>query len=121
MSVRSSTPYRAPPVFDPARAARFAAELGLPAHGYLDRPDTRALILGAAGNSPYLAGLMLREPEYLAEFFTRGPDAILADLNTHALAAGSEEDQANAMRRVRVAKRPATLVYAIASPSTCLT
>ncbi len=117
MSVRSSTPYRAPPVFDPARAARFAAELGLPAHGYLDRPDTRALILGAAGNSPYLAGLMLREPEYLAEFFTRGPDAILADLNAHALAAGSEEDQAIAMRRLRVAKRRAALVIALADLS----
>src|SRR5258707_6604414 len=101
MSVRSSTPYRAPPVFDPARAARFAAELGLPAHGYLDRPDTRALILGAAGNSPYLAGLMLREPEYLAEFFTRGPDAILPDFDAHALAAGSGGDPAIPMLRFR--------------------
>src|SRR5215468_2304915 len=104
MSAHPPDSYRAPPVFDAARAARLSAELALPARVYLERPNTRALIEALAGNSPYLAGLMLREPEFVAAFFERGPDAVLAALQGDALAAADEEEQAAAMRRLRLTK-----------------
>jgi glutamate-ammonia-ligase adenylyltransferase len=117
MSAQRPVPYRAPPVFDVARAHRLAAELALPARIYLDHPDTRALIEGAAGNSPYLAGLMRREPEFVAAFFERGPDAVLKGLEGDALAAADDEDQPAAMRRLRSTKRRAALVIALADLS----
>jgi glutamate-ammonia-ligase adenylyltransferase len=117
MSAHPPDPYRAPPVFDAARAARLSADLALPARVYLERPNTRALIEGLAGNSPYLAGLMLREPEFVTAFFERGPDAVLAALEGDALAAADEEEQAAAMRRLRLTKRRAALVIALADLS----
>src|SRR5690348_6598709 len=102
--------YRAPPVFDPVRAERVIADLGPPLKPYLERRQTRALIESVAGNSPYLGGLMLKEPETAAAFFERGPAPLLGALNADALATGKEEeDQALAMRRLRILKRRAAL------------
>src|SRR5215467_9301512 len=99
--------YCAPPVFDPVRAERVIAELGPSLKPYLGRWETRALIEGVAGNSPYLGGLMLKEPETAAAFFERGPDVQLGELNAEVLGTAEEEDQALAMRRLRVLKRRA--------------
>ncbi|HYM18537.1 MAG TPA: bifunctional [glutamine synthetase] adenylyltransferase/[glutamine synthetase]-adenylyl-L-tyrosine phosphorylase [Micropepsaceae bacterium] len=109
--------YHAPQVFDLARAKRVIAELGPPLEPYLDRRDTLALIEGVAGNSPYLGGLMLKEPKTAAAFFEQGPDSLLGTLNADALGTAEEENPALAMRRLRLLKRRAALVIALADLS----
>jgi glutamate-ammonia-ligase adenylyltransferase len=101
-----------PPLpFDPARAER--AFEALAERGF-SPPDekARALLSGAFGNSPFLVRLGLRETEMLADYFTRGPEAILKDAQ-----AGVEAifpDEAEAMAALRRAKRRAALAIALA-------
>jgi glutamate-ammonia-ligase adenylyltransferase len=63
---------RSPIAFEPGRAAdvrlRFAGQ----------PPDIRSLLEGAAGCSPYLAGLMARESDWLEEALAGTPEAALA-------------------------------------------
>ncbi len=97
--------------FDAARLAR--AFEALEEKGFRP-PDekARALLAGAFGNSPFLLRLALRESETLAAYFTRGPDALLAD--ARALALTDFSDEAQAMADLRRAKRRAALVIALA-------
>src|SRR6266567_1946093 len=97
--------------FDPERAQRTLGELEALA------PDLKpfcALIGSAAGNSPYLARLMLKDVPYLSQLLAGGPEPSLAALEAEALAIGGESDLAQAMRRLRIAKRRAALAIALA-------
>ena len=63
---------RAPRPHDPAQVPPIAAR-------FADLPATvRALLTGTAGCSPYLAGLMEREAEWLREALAAPPEASLA-------------------------------------------
>ncbi|MDE3237395.1 MAG: glutamine-synthetase adenylyltransferase [Paracoccaceae bacterium] len=65
---------RAPIAFDPAAGAEAAARFpDLP-------PEVRALIAGTAGCSPYLAGLIGREADWLAPILAADPEAGLAEV-----------------------------------------
>ena len=100
-----------PPVFDRARAERTLGELP----GALARDaNWHAFVESAAGNSPYLARLIVRESAFLAELFVQGPDAVLAELNAEVLSVGSENEERMAMARLRTAKRRAALAIALA-------
>jgi glutamate-ammonia-ligase adenylyltransferase len=101
-----------PPAFDPARARHMLEDLGSSAA--TDDSGFRALLSAAAGNSPYLARIMLREPGFLSQLLAEGPDACLAALDSEALAIASESDLPAAMRRLRVARRRVALAVALA-------
>src|SRR5258706_10646114 len=103
-----------PAPFDPGRAARTIAELETLAPNLTGVDPFRALIGSAAGNSPYLSRLMLKDSLYLARLLTDGPQAVLAALETKAPAIGGETDAAVVMRRLRIAKRRAALAIALA-------
>src|SRR5258706_9804024 len=104
-------PLKSAASFDPERARRTLGELE--ALGP-DLKPFRALIGSAAGNSPYLARLMLKDPPYLSQLLAGGPEPSLAALEAEALAIGGESDFAQAMRRLRIAKRRAALAIALA-------
>ncbi|MCX7645826.1 MAG: glutamine-synthetase adenylyltransferase [Rhodobacteraceae bacterium] len=96
---------RVPIAHDPERG-REAAGLfpGLP-------PELRELIAGAAGSSPYLAGLIARERDWAEAALAGAPEAAL-DAELAALAApGDEEAAGPALRR---AKRRVALMAALA-------
>src|SRR5256714_9639963 len=106
-------PLKLAATFDPPRAARTLAEL----EALVSAPDLApfaALIGSAAGNSPYLSRLMLKDSAWLARLLATGPHAALAALEAEALAVGGETDSAAAMRRLRLAKRRAALAIALA-------
>jgi len=102
------------PLFDHARAERTIGEL--PASVLTDGGFHKVLE-AAAGNSPYLSKLIVRESALLPDLLVRGPDEVLAKLNSEALAAGSEADEAAAMAKLRIAKRRAALAIALADIS----
>jgi glutamate-ammonia-ligase adenylyltransferase len=114
MPPRFPATLRLPAAFEPERAARTLAEITALAPAILDDADFRALLQFAAGNSPYLARLMLKEHAFLAELPALGPAACLAALETEALATAHDSDAAQAMRRLRSAKRRAALAIALA-------
>ena len=58
--------------------------------------------------------MMLRESAYLPNLLGSDPDVLLAALNAEVLASGEETDPAAVMRRLRVAKRRAALIVALA-------
>ncbi|MEM9010927.1 MAG: bifunctional [glutamine synthetase] adenylyltransferase/[glutamine synthetase]-adenylyl-L-tyrosine phosphorylase [Pseudomonadota bacterium] len=94
-----------PLALDPARGAEvWRAGRGLP-------PAARPLIEGAAGTSPYLAGVLLKEASWLAEALHRAPEESLAALVTAARADGQGEDLPARLRRI---KRRAALLIALA-------
>ncbi|RWR47660.1 glutamine-synthetase adenylyltransferase [Sinirhodobacter ferrireducens] len=95
---------RCPIPHDPDRGADLAARFpGL-------APELRALISGAAGCSPYLAGLMEREVDWLAPALAGAPeDALEAELARVAAAPG--EALGSELRR---AKRRLALLTALA-------
>ena len=103
-----------PPAFDGARAAQFTQELAALAPALTKNGATRALLASAAGNSPYLARLMLKESLFLSTLLGEGPDRALAALESKALSIAEETDIAVAMRRLRLAKRRAALIVGLA-------
>lgn len=110
MSVGHVDKRQLPPIFEPSRATRTLeelAEVGLPG-------DFRALLGSAAGNSSYLARLMLRERAFLPDLAAHPADQILATLTIEALASAGAADQEAAMRRLRAAKRKVALTIALA-------
>src|SRR5258705_9014578 len=107
-------PLKLPAPFDPERARRTINELEALAPEILGIGAFRALIGSAAGNSPYLARLMLKDAPYLSQLLAGGREMSLAALETEALAIGGESDFTQAMRRLRIAKRRAALAIALA-------
>ena len=102
-----------PLTFDRERADRTLAGLRTLAPDICEVAEFRAVIESAAGNSPYLARLMLKDPSFLARLLEDDPGSCLAHLNGAALSAGEEADEAAAMRRLRVAKRGAALAFGL--------
>src|SRR5437764_860949 len=101
----------APLPFDAGRVARAfeaLAERGFTPPG----AEAHALLSGAFGNSPFLLRLALRESQTLADFFARGPEAVLGQ--ARALALMPFADEAQAMAELRRAKRRAALAIALA-------
>ena len=86
MSFRFAQPLKLAP-FDPARAARTIAELEALAP---DLAPFAALIGSAAGNSPYLSRLMLKDSAWLAQLLATGPQPALVALEAEALGTGGE-------------------------------
>jgi hypothetical protein len=66
--------------FDPERAGRTLGELEALSPDILRTGAFVALIGSAAGNSPYLARLMLKDAPYLARLLADGPEGSLAAL-----------------------------------------
>ena len=75
----------------------------------------RRLLEGVFGNSPYLGGLILRDPSFATRLFDLGPDAIWQEIMAKV---GTEaprlEAQSALMAALRHAKEKAALVAAIA-------
>ena len=71
--------------------------------------ETRRLLYGAAGSSPYLATLMGKHAEWLSWAFTQDPDQVLPQL----LAALDPQSQ-NLMRDLRIAKGRVALFTGLA-------
>ena len=86
---------RAPLPHDPARAAEALAALD-----GIDPGPLRDLLAGAAGCSPYLAGLMQREAAWLAGALAGDPDGAL-DAVLESLAPGPVAEVGPALRRAK--------------------
>ncbi len=95
---------RAPRPHDPAQVPAIAALFADEAS------PVRALLTGAAGCSPYLAGLMEREADWLRAALAAPPEASLADI----LAEAGTDDLAALPPALRVAKRRTALLVALA-------
>jgi glutamate-ammonia-ligase adenylyltransferase len=104
---------RVPPLaFDSARAARVKealAEQGF----HSDAPLLEAVF----GNSPYLGRLAIREVGALGEYLAAGPDTVLKAAIALARAVVHSQDEAAAMKQLRIAKRRAALAIALADIS----
>ncbi len=92
----------------------FSPEQGREALAHLPDlgPEMSGLIRGAAGSSPYLAGLIAREGGWLAEALSQAPEAAIAA----ALELGGEEgaDEASLRSALRRAKRRVALLTGLA-------
>jgi glutamate-ammonia-ligase adenylyltransferase len=95
---------RAPHAHDPAQAAGIAGLIP-------DLTETgHDLLEGAAGCSPYLAGLMRREADWLARAMQASPEDSFAEI----LAAMDQTSDGTLAFRLRRAKRQAALLIALA-------
>ncbi|HEY0302742.1 MAG TPA: hypothetical protein VGC36_15455, partial [Rhizomicrobium sp.] len=101
-----------PAPFDAARAERTFEALA--ERGFVPAEPDRALLAAIFGNSPFLARLAVREHAQLAPLLADGPGPILAAADALALSAADAPTQAEAMARLRLAKRRAALAIAAA-------
>ena len=97
-----------PKPFDSARAARTLEALA--ADGVALDETSRALVEAVSGNSPFLARLILREPDVIGA----APDAAVEAACALALSAADADVESEAMSRLRRAKRRAALAIALA-------
>jgi [glutamine synthetase] adenylyltransferase / [glutamine synthetase]-adenylyl-L-tyrosine phosphorylase len=102
-----------PPIFDPARAMRTLDALRIVAPRLASRRTCRSVLAAAAGNSPFLARSIPKEPEFLERLFDGGSERELEFLLPEAVAAGDQENIAAAQARLRIAKRRAALAIAL--------
>jgi glutamate-ammonia-ligase adenylyltransferase len=103
-----------PAAYDPRHAQDILKTLSQDAPAALADENFSALLESAAGSSPYLARLILREKDFLDDIYDVSPDRLLASLNDEVLTLAEESDIAAAMRRLRAAKRKAALTIALA-------
>ncbi|MGY9107739.1 MAG: bifunctional [glutamine synthetase] adenylyltransferase/[glutamine synthetase]-adenylyl-L-tyrosine phosphorylase, partial [Alphaproteobacteria bacterium] len=103
-----------PIAYDPRHAADVLQSLSKDGPKALADESFRKLLEATAGNSPYLARVMLREKSFLDEIQNTPPDELLVALNNEALGIAAETDIKVAMRRLRVAKRKVALTIALA-------
>lgn len=71
------------------------------------------------GNSPYLTETVLHDTRFMTDLWRRGPDAVIADLEAHTIAArgaGTPEQAAALLRRL---KRRMALTVAVADIAGC--
>jgi glutamate-ammonia-ligase adenylyltransferase len=110
-------------VHDGARAAAALAELAArcnddpalrPLAGLMAEPAVRHLLAGIFGVSPYLSGLVERNPGRLQETLTGSPERRFADLLAGmAAAAGAAQVMPDAMRVLRLFKADIALLVAL--------
>jgi glutamate-ammonia-ligase adenylyltransferase len=91
---------------DPALAETMQAIEALPA--------ARHWLDAIFGNSPFLTRLALRDPSVVASVLDRGPDLTLAELFRTLNAEDAIQQRAALMTRLRVTKRRAALIIALA-------
>ena len=110
-----------PLAFDVRFGADRLAELdaiadGTPGLGtLLAREPVRALLIGTLGSSPYLAGLILRDPSRLTRILASAPETHLAQLGAQLdTDMASAAAQADAMRILRRYKTEVALLVALA-------
>ena len=111
-----------PLAFDARLAADRLAELEAASSAalapLLAEPAVRDLLVGTLGSSPYLAGLILRDPERLARILATAPEVRMAELgrtlDADMLAAATTAD---AMRILRQYKTEVALLVALADLS----
>jgi len=109
----------APRLAEPAAARRRLAGLMAEDHAaplapFLERKkNTRDLALGIADHSPYLWGLLAEAPDRAARLLSVSPEHSLAAL-IQSMAARHDESEAELMRALRLAKREAALLVALA-------
>jgi len=98
-----------PKAFDPERVARVKA--GVAEQGFASEEP---LLDAVFGNSPFLGRLAQRETGALGEYFAAGPQTVVnaAVLLAHSVARA--ENEAQAMKELRTAKRRAALAIAMA-------
>ncbi|MEM6488070.1 MAG: bifunctional [glutamine synthetase] adenylyltransferase/[glutamine synthetase]-adenylyl-L-tyrosine phosphorylase [Pseudomonadota bacterium] len=103
---------RAPVPYDPAAGTAALAGLGAP----FDAGPARALVLGAAGSSPFLARLIAVHSAWLTEAATETPTAALERLLADAAAAvaAAPGDRATMMQALRRLRARAALLIALA-------
>jgi|HubBroStandDraft_1064217.scaffolds.fasta_scaffold00005_95 glutamate-ammonia-ligase adenylyltransferase len=77
-------------------------------------PAARRWLDAIFGNSPFLTRLALRDPSVAVAVFDRGPDDTLAELFQALNAEYTRLDRAGLMSRLRVTKRRAALIVALA-------
>jgi [glutamine synthetase] adenylyltransferase / [glutamine synthetase]-adenylyl-L-tyrosine phosphorylase len=93
-------------------AARFWNDLA-PDHQAMWQ-DNRKFLESVAGGSPYLRALMLRDPQFLADLLSHGPEGTLNSLCAGLHAAQTLSAQAEIMTALRHAKAKASLLIALA-------
>ena len=98
-----------PQPFDPARAARVKEALA--EQGF---SSAEPLLDSVFGNSPYLGRLAQREIGALGEYLAAGPETVLNAAILLAHACVRAENEAQAMKELRTAKRRAALAIAMA-------
>jgi len=77
-------------------------------------PAQRAVLETIFGNSPYLGGLALREPETLIRLLDEGPDAAFAAVLDELGAPARDTSRAQLAEMLRTAKRRAALAIGLA-------
>src|SRR5262245_23172101 len=103
-----------PPVFDPARAERTLADLKNVAPAVLKRAPFRQLLESTAGNSPFLAQLMLKEHAFLVALLLQGPDGAIADIEREVAEVANGVETKAVMRSLRAARRKFALAVGLA-------
>ena len=98
-----------PKAFDPARAVRVKETLA--EAGFV---SSEPLLDAVFGNSPFLGRLAQRETGALGEYFAADPETVLNAAILLAHAAGRAENEVQAMKDLRTAKRRAALAIAMA-------
>ncbi|MBM9401821.1 bifunctional [glutamine synthetase] adenylyltransferase/[glutamine synthetase]-adenylyl-L-tyrosine phosphorylase [Gluconacetobacter azotocaptans] len=84
------------------------------------RPDllraagVERLLAALGGNSPYLAGLVRRDPEPFARLLADGPDRAMAAILDHLASLTPRDSRADIAATLRAAKRQAALAIALA-------
>ncbi len=101
-----------PPPFDAARAQRVHEALA--ERGFVAGDGDRPLLDAVFGNSPFLGRLAVREHAILPALLADGADPAVADAVMLALCAADATSEAEAMSRLRIAKRRAALAIALA-------
>ncbi len=96
------------------------AELGEFARKLAEDESGRRLIEALFGNSPFLTQCCIQEPHFLRQILRDGPDAVFARVlralgrRTSAARRGEPGDRAALMRTLRIARRRAALLVALA-------
>src|ERR1700722_15102438 len=108
----------APRLASPATARRRLAGLmqeaeAAPLAKLLAQPPLRDLALGLADHSPYLWGLVVEDPSRLARLLGAPPRQSL-DRLIAAMGGRRDDDEADLMRALRLAKRESALLIALA-------
>ena len=91
------------------------AEVAAAARRMAEDADGRRLLETLFGNSPYLTLCAVRDPGVMAGIFTRGPDAVVADIMGGLEAMRGKTVDSSAMAsHLRIAKRHVALAVAVA-------
>jgi glutamate-ammonia-ligase adenylyltransferase len=105
---------RLPPAADPVAAARLIEEIAAGGRAWARSAEGAALLAAIGGNSPFLADLARRESPTLDEIFADGPRPALTAINAGLGTCPPTLARVEIARRLRVAKRRAALIIALA-------